>query len=51
MSDTVIKIEELSKEYRLGVVNHGVLARDIQSWWARFSPITTPFDHCSEHRT
>lgn len=35
MPDTVIKIEELWKEYRLGVVNHGTLARDLQSWWAK----------------
>jgi lipopolysaccharide transport system ATP-binding protein len=35
MSDTVIKIESLSKQYRLGVVNHGMLYRDLQGWWAR----------------
>lgn len=35
MSDVVIKVENLWKEYRLGVVNHGTLKRDLQSWWAR----------------
>ena len=30
----VIKIENLYKEYRLGVIGHGTLYRDIQSWWA-----------------
>ncbi|RNC68886.1 MAG: ABC transporter ATP-binding protein [Desulfuromonadales bacterium] len=35
MSDTVIKIENLSKEYRLGTINHGTLYRDLQSWSAR----------------
>lgn len=35
MSDTVIKVENLSKEYRLGTINHGVLFRDLQSWWAK----------------
>ena len=35
MSETVIKIENLYKEYRLGVVGHGTLYRDLQSWWAR----------------
>jgi len=35
MSNPVIKIEGLWKEYRLGVLSHGVLFRDIQSWWAR----------------
>jgi lipopolysaccharide transport system ATP-binding protein len=31
----VILVEHLSKEYRLGVINHGTLQRDLQSWWAR----------------
>lgn len=31
----VIEIEDLWKEYRLGVISHGTLARDIQSWWAK----------------
>jgi lipopolysaccharide transport system ATP-binding protein len=32
--NTVIKIEHLSKKYRLGVINNGTLFRDIQSWIA-----------------
>ena len=32
---TVIKVENLTKEYRLGTINHGTLYRDLQSWWAR----------------
>lgn len=35
MSDIVIKTEHLSKQYRLGTINHGMLYKDIQSWWAR----------------
>ena len=35
MSETVISVENLSKAYRLGVINHGMLYKDIQSWWAR----------------
>ena len=35
MSDVVIKIEELYKEYQLGVIGHGTLYRDLQSWWAK----------------
>lgn len=31
----VIKVENLSKEYRLGVIGHGTLTHDLQSWWAR----------------
>lgn len=35
MSDTVIKVETLSKEYRLGTISHGTLYRDLQSLTAR----------------
>jgi len=35
MSDTVIKVENIWKEYRLGTVTHHSMAKDIQSWWAR----------------
>ena len=35
MSKTVIQIENLWKEYRLGVIGHGTLTRDLQSWWAK----------------
>lgn len=35
MSDTVIKVENLCKQYRLGVINHGMLYKDMQSWFAR----------------
>ncbi|MBU1196086.1 MAG: ABC transporter ATP-binding protein [Proteobacteria bacterium] len=34
MSKTIIKIEHLYKEYCLGVIGHGTLYRDMQSWWA-----------------
>lgn len=35
MADPVIIVENLNKEYRLGVINHGTLRQDLQSWWAR----------------
>jgi len=35
MSDVVIKVENLTKEYRLGTISHGTLSQDLQSWWAR----------------
>ncbi|MFC1792134.1 ABC transporter ATP-binding protein [Planctomycetota bacterium] len=35
MPKSVIKIENLSKEYRFGVIGHGTLYKDLQSWWAR----------------
>jgi len=34
MADTVIEVENLWKEYRLGVISHHTLSRDLQSWWA-----------------
>ena len=30
-----LKIENLSKEYRLGIISHGTLYRDLQSFWAK----------------
>ena len=30
----VIRIENLYKEYRLGIIGHGTIYRDLQSWWA-----------------
>lgn len=35
MREIVISAENLSKEYRIGTINHGVLFRDLQSWWAK----------------
>ncbi len=32
---TVISVENLWKEYRLGVLGYGTLRKDAQSWWAR----------------
>ncbi len=33
MSDTVIKVENLSKQYRLGAIGTGSIAHDINRWW------------------
>ena len=35
MSETVIKLENVKKQYRLGVIGGGTLQGDIQSLWAR----------------
>lgn len=35
MTDTVIKIENLGKQYRLGTIGGETLTDDIRSWWAR----------------
>jgi lipopolysaccharide transport system ATP-binding protein len=34
--NTVIQVKGLWKQYRLGVYGHGMLFKDLQSWWARF---------------
>lgn len=33
MSDIAIKIENLSKQYRLGVIGTGTLSHDLNRWW------------------
>jgi lipopolysaccharide transport system ATP-binding protein len=33
---TVMKVENLSKRYRLGVINRDMLYKDLQSRWAKF---------------
>ena len=42
MSDVVIRVENLSKEYRLGKIDHGTLYQDIQSSWAKFRGTEDP---------
>lgn len=41
-TETVIRAEHISKHYRMGVINHGTLYRDIQSWWARWRKLPDP---------
>ncbi|MAZ25729.1 MAG: ABC transporter ATP-binding protein [Cytophagaceae bacterium] len=33
MSDVILKAENISKQYRLGVVSTGALSHDIKRWW------------------
>ncbi len=35
MSDVVVSVEGLWKQYRYGAISHETLRKDIQSWWAR----------------
>lgn len=42
MGDTVIQVENLWKEYRLGSISHRTLSRDLQSWWARLRSMEDP---------
>ncbi|GHV56130.1 ABC transporter ATP-binding protein [Spirochaetia bacterium] len=49
MSDIAIKVEHLYKEYKLGVISHGTLYRDMQSWWAKVRGKEDPNSLVSSH--
>lgn len=34
-SSIALQVDDVGKLYSLGTINHGTLARDLQSWWAR----------------
>lgn len=44
MSRTVIKVENLYKQYRLGQVSTGTLAHDINRWWHRLRGLEDPYE-------
>lgn len=43
MSTTVIKVENLSKQYRLGTVSTGTLSHDLNRWWHRVRSKEDPY--------
>ena len=43
MSNTILKIENLSKQYRLGLVGSGTLGDDLKRWWANMRGKEDPF--------
>ena len=51
MSQTVIRVENLYKEYKLGVISHGTLTHDLQSWWARMRGKEDPNSLISAHHS
>jgi lipopolysaccharide transport system ATP-binding protein len=48
--DVVIKVENLTKEYRFGQIGYGTVYRDLQSWWARVRGRDDPNAQIVEHR-
>ena len=40
--EVVIRVRELAKEYRLGVIGRSTLQHELQSWWARKRGIQDP---------
>jgi lipopolysaccharide transport system ATP-binding protein len=43
MSNTVIKVEDLSKQYRLGQVSTGTISHDVNRWWHRLRGKEDPY--------
>ena len=50
MSDVVISVENISKEYRLGALSHHSLILDLQSWWAKCRGKEDPNSEISTNR-
>jgi lipopolysaccharide transport system ATP-binding protein len=48
MSDTVIKVEDLGKLYRLGEMGTGTISHDLNRWWARVRGKEDPFAKIGE---
>lgn len=43
MSDTAIKFENISKQYRLGVVGTGTISHDLNRWWHKVRGKEDPY--------
>ncbi len=43
MSDVVIRVENVGKQYRLGQVGTGTIASDLNRWWAKLRGKEDPF--------
>ena len=48
MAESIIKIENLSKQYRLGTVGTKTLQGDIKRWWAKINGKEDPFSKIGE---
>lgn len=48
MSDIAIKVENVSKLYRLGEIGTGTLSQDLKRWWAKTSGKEDPFAKVGE---
>lgn len=48
MSDTVIKVENVGKLYRLGEVGTGTITHDLNRWWAKVRGKEDPFAKIGE---
>lgn len=46
--DTVIRVENLGKQYRLGTIGTGTLAHDVNRWWHKVTGKNDPYLKISE---
>jgi lipopolysaccharide transport system ATP-binding protein len=46
MSDIVIKCEDISKQYRLGVLGSRTVGQDLNRWWAKMRGISKSVLKC-----
>src|SRR6056300_864100 len=43
MKNTILKVEDLSKQYRLGLVGTGTMVHDLKRWWYRVRGKEDPY--------
>ena len=43
MSEVILKVENLSKQYRLGLVGTGTISHDLNRWWANIRGKEDPY--------
>ena len=43
MSDVILKVENLSKQYRLGTISTGTVSHDLNRWWSRIRGKEDPY--------
>jgi len=48
-NDIAIRVEHLTKEYRLGTISHGTLYKDLGSWWAKIRGQEDPNARLEDH--
>lgn len=48
MSDKVLKVDELSKIYRLGEIGTGTLSHDLNRWWASIRGKDDPYSYVGQ---
>jgi len=43
MSNTILKVSNINKQYRLGLVGTGTLSHDLSRWWHKIRGKEDPF--------